>query len=305
MLSVVIPVYNEKNLDLCVERIESVLKKIHDDYEIIFVDDGSPDNVWNELSEIADKNKKIKAIALSRNFGKENAICAGFENASGDCVVCMDSDMQHPPEIIPEMYDLWKSGYEVVEGVKKKRIDERKIYSVCSRIFYKVFKCMSHMDLNNSSDFKLLDRGAVDAWKQLREHEVFFRGMSRWIGFKHIQIYFDVDKRMNGESRWSVKKLFSLAVSAITSYSALPLYMSAVCGGLFFLLFTLMLIYAIYMKVKGYTLDGFEIVIILQLMIGGILMTGLGMIGVYVGKIYSEAKRRPRYIIKEIKNNRE
>ena len=146
MLSVVVPVYNENNIELCAERIMSVLEKANILYEIVFVDDGSENGVWNEINNLTIKNKNIRAVALSRNFGKENAICAGIDVSAGDCVVCIDADMQHPPEMIPQMYEMWQNGYEVVEGVKRCRCEGHKIYDIFARTFYYILKKLAHIE---------------------------------------------------------------------------------------------------------------------------------------------------------------
>lgn len=300
MLSVVVPVYNENNIDLCAERIMSVLEKANILYEIVFVDDGSENGVWNEINNLTIKNKNIRAVALSRNFGKENAICAGIDVSAGDCVVCIDADMQHPPEMIPQMYEMWQNGYEVVEGVKRCRCEGHKIYDIFARTFYYILKKLAHIDLQNSSDFRLLDRYAVEAWQSMHERQVFFRGMSSWIGFKHTKVYFDVEERKFGKSKWTKSKLITLAVSAFTSYSTLPLYISLICGMILSLCFAADLLGIVYMKFSGQVLDVYDIIISLQLLIGGMVTTGIGIMGLYVEKIYTEVKGRPRYIIRRI-----
>lgn len=207
-------------------------------YEIILVDDGSVNSVWEEMITLTKKYETVTAIRLSRNFGKEKALCAGLDAVQGGCCVCIDSDMQHPPEVIPEMYHLWKvEGYEVVEGVKNARIKENLLYRFCARFFYKILKCMSGIDLQNASDFRLMDGKALSAWRSMPEKETFFRGMSSWIGFKRTQVYFDVSVREYGSSKWSVRALARLAVNAVASYSSVPLYLSTVSGILLLLFF--------------------------------------------------------------------
>ena len=301
MLSVVMPIYNETQIAVGVERTIGVLEKADIPYELILVDDGSTNNAWNEMTDLAAKHETITAIALSRNFGKESALCAGLDAVSGDCCVCIDSDMQHPPEIIPEMYRLWRDeGYEVVEGVKKARIKENPIYRFCAKSFYGILKKISDIDLQNASDFRLLDKLALEAWHSMPEKETFFRGMSSWIGFRRTQVYFEVAEREIGASRWSTKALVRLAVNAITSYSSVPLYFAAMFGVLFLLFFVAMFVQTLYMKFKGYAQSGFTTVIILQLIIGSVIMINIGIIGIYIKKIYEEAKNRPRYIVRRV-----
>lgn len=306
MISVVIPVYNETRISNGIERTMHVLQDAEIPYEIIIVDDGSVNGVWDEIESLVEKYKTITAISLSRNFGKEKALCAGLDEVQGGCCVCIDSDMQHPPEVIPEMYHLWKEGgYEVVEGVKNERIKENPIYRLCAKNFYRILKVVSGIDLQNASDFRLLDIKALDAWRSMPERETFFRGMSSWIGFKRTKVNFNVSERETGTSKWSFKSLVKLAVDAITSFSSVPLYLSTVFGVLFLLFFIIMFFQTFYMKLNGHAQDGFTTVIILQLVIGAVTMINMGVIGIYIKKIYEEVKRRPRYIIRKVIKGRE
>ncbi len=301
MLSVIMPIYNESQIAIGVERTIGVLEKANIPYELILVDDGSTNNSWNEMTDLTKKYDTITAIALSRNFGKESALCAGLDSVNGGCCICIDSDMQHPPEIIPEMYRLWsEEGYEVVEGVKNARIKENPLYRFCAKSFYGILKKISDIDLQNASDFRLLDKIALDAWRSLPEKETFFRGMSSWIGFRRTQVYFDVSEREIGTSKWSAKNLIRLAINAITSYSSVPLYFASCFGIMFLLFFLIMFIQTLYMKLNGHAQSGFTTVIILQLIIGSVTMLNIGIIGIYIKKIYEEAKNRPRYIIRRI-----
>ena len=300
VLSVVIPIYNEVNIEPNIVRVMNVLKSAGINYEIILVDDGSNNSAWNEISDIVDKYDNVLGVAFSRNFGKESALCAGLDIASGDCAVCLDSDMQFPPEVIPDMYALWEEGYEVVEGVKKQRQKEGMAYKLCAGTFYALLRKTSDIDLKNSSDFRLLDRAAIDAWKEMPEKQTFFRGMSSWVGFKRIQYEFEVADREEGESKWSFRRLVGLAVDAVTSYTAAPLYAATVFGLIFFVFAVVMGIQTMYMKIRGGALGGFTTVILLQLLIGAILLFGLGVIGIYIKKIYEEVKGRPRYLIKRV-----
>lgn len=301
LLSVVMPIYNETNIEVGVKRVMSVLEGADIPYEIILVDDGSKNDSFNQISDLALKYDRVVAIGLSRNFGKEHALCAGLDNVSGDCCICMDSDMQHPPEYIPEMYRLWKEEkYEVVEGIKKARIKESIVYRLCAKNFYRVLNKMSGIDLQNASDFRLLDREALEAWKSLPERVPFFRGMSSWIGFRRTQVYFEVEEREFGETKWTLKGLIRLAIDSITSYSSVPLYFSTMFGAILMIFFFALFVQTLFMKINGHAQDGFTTVIILQLVIGAITMINIGIIGIYIKKIYEETKGRPRYIIRKI-----
>lgn len=300
-LSIVIPVYNEgESIRSNLDRVVGVLKAANISYEIILVDDGSKDSSWNNITRAMAEMPNIKAIRLSRNFGKENALCAGLDQVSGDGCLCMDADMQHPPELIPLMYKLWtEQGYDVVEGIKNNRGKEKLSYKLSSKLFYRFLKTTSGIDLDNASDYRLLDKRALDAWKSMPEKQTFFRGMSSWIGFKRTQCEFTVAERDAGRSKWSVGALIRLAIRSVTSYTAAPLYASAVVGFILLLSFVFLLCQTLIMKFMGYAADGFTTVIALQLVIGGMLLMSVGVIGIYIEKIYEEVKSRPRYIVQD------
>ncbi|EIK45534.1 hypothetical protein O59_002212 [Cellvibrio sp. BR] len=303
-LSVIIPVFNESEMiQKNIERVTTILKNSKINYELILIDDGSKDSSWSKIKDSAQMIPGIKAIKLSRNFGKESALCAGLDLATGDCCVCIDADMQHPPEIIPQMYQLWENeGYDIVEGVKKNRGKESLRYKVSAGIFYKILHKTSGIDLNNASDFRLLDRKAINAWKAMPEKQTFFRGMSSWIGFSRAQVEFIVAEREAGESKWSFISLVKLAIKGVTSYTAAPLYASAFLGFGLLIAFVFLLGQTLVMKILGYAASGFTTVIALQLVIGGTLMMSVGVIGIYIEKIYEEVKARPRYIIENMED---
>lgn len=305
LLSVVIPVYNEGLfIKDAIKRVNGVLVQANIEHEFILIDDGSKDNSWDCIYELSSNYDNITAIKLSRNFGKESALCAGLDAVKGDCCVVMDADMQHPPEYIPEMYRLWlDENFEVVEGVKKARPKESFIYKICARLFYKLLKTLGGIDLDNASDFRLMDKCVIDAWKQLPEKQTFFRAMSTWVGFNRTQIYFYVEPRTSGKTGWSIFRLIKLATNAITSFSALPLYFVAFTGLIFLLFFFIMFIQTLYMKISGYASEGFSTIIILVLMIGSILMISLGILGLYTARIYEEVKCRPRYLVSKVIKN--
>ncbi|MBH1939702.1 glycosyltransferase family 2 protein [Mobilitalea sibirica] len=298
-LSVVIPVYQEgSHIRSSIGVIEAVLTDNKILYEFILVDDGSRDNTWQELKILAQTNKNITAIRLSRNFGKESALCAGLEYADGDMILVMDSDLQHPPSLIPEMVTAWREeGYDVIEGIKNTRGRENPIYKACAKFFYYIIYKTSDIDLGQASDYKLMDRKVVEAWKEMQERAIFFRGMSAWLGFERKQIGFDVAKRVNGSTKWSLFRLVRLAANAITSYTSVPLHCITVLGILMFIGTIVLGVQTLIMKFSGRAMDGFTTVILLQLLIGSSIMISLGMIGIYLTKIYKEVKARPRYLI--------
>ena len=301
VLSVVIPVHNEA------DQIAQNLALIHGEasktglpLEIVVIDDGSTDGTWQALTTIGREMPRLNALRLSRNFGKESAICAGLAQSRGQACIVIDSDLQHPPDVIPEMVRLWKDEHwDIVEGVKKTRGAEPFVNRLGARFFYRTLSGLSGYDLYGSSDFKLLDRKVIDAWLDMRERNTFFRGMVSWLGFRRTQLTFAVPKRRLTQSRWSFFGLLRLAVIGITAFSSLPLQVVTLLGGMFLLCAILFSVYALVMYFTGLALAGFTTVIILELLIGGVLMISLGIIGTYIAQIYQEVKYRPRYVVAE------
>lgn len=302
MLSIIIPSYNEeKNIKHTADVVSDVLESKKIDYEIVFVNDGSSDSTWEKMSELAQERDNICAVNFSRNFGKESAIFAGLEVAKGDACVLMDCDLQHPPETIIEMYNVWKNNdVDVVEGRKKDRGKENILYKGFSLLFYRVINKASGLDMAAASDFKLIDRKVVDALNRMPERLTFFRAMSSWVGFKTEKVYFEVVERAEGESKWSVRSLIRYAVNSITSFTSAPLQLVTVFGMITFIISIILGINTLYNKIWGNSAAGFSTVIILQLLTTSIIMFSLGIIGFYLSKIYEEIKNRPRYIISEI-----
>lgn len=300
MLSVVIPVYNEeKQIEKTVNEVKKAVSGLNEKYEIIIIDDGSGDNTWEKLKDLTDRNPEISAFRFSRNFGKEAALMAGLSNACGDACITMDADLQHPPGLIPEMFSFWKEGYEVVEAVKTDRGKESSVSRISASLFYKIMYRISGYNLENASDFKLLDRKVVDEIIKMPERETFFRGLTAWVGYKRKEVYFSVPERETGKSGWSRLKLFRLAITAFASFSSLPLQFVTFIGILFLIGSFILGIQTLIMKIKGWAIGGFTTVILLLLIIGSCLMISLGLIGIYIARIYNEVKSRPRYIISE------
>lgn len=304
LLSVVIPVYNEEKMihkTACV--ISTILETAHIDYELLFINDGSKDMSWAVIAQECEKNVRVKGICFSRNFGKEAAMFAGLECAGGDCAVIIDCDLQHPPEKIVEMYRLWEEGYEVVEGVKSDRGRESFLHRFCARLFYKIISRITKIDMENASDFKLMDRKVIDVLNAMPERNVFFRALSSWVGFKSAQIPFEVREREEGTSKWSAWSLVKYAFSNIVSFSAAPMQIVTVMGVGFFILAVVLGIQSLVYKFIGKALAGFTTVIIIELLLGSIMMISMGIIGYYISKMYEELKGRPRYIIVQKLNN--
>jgi len=301
-LSLVIPVFNEgKIVAEAIDKILAVLQNIEglSDYEVIVIDDGSRDNTWEILANhICPSERRVRAVRLSRNFGKEAALCAGLELSQAQATVIMDADLQHPPELISQMWERWKTGnVDVVEGVKRDRGEESALAKLFAGSFYTLFDWLSGIDLRNASDFKLLDRRVVDAWRRMPEKNVFFRGMSAWVGFRREELTFDVAPRAGGETKWSTLGLLRLALTSIVSYTSAPLYLITLFG-VGFILFSIVIgIDTLVSHFSGEAVSGFATVIILLLIIGGVIMVSLGIIGQYLARIYNEVKARPRYLL--------
>ncbi len=297
MLSVIIPAYNEEK---CVRRIYDVINSLlaenNIDCEFIFVDDGSKDHTYSVITEMAVEKENITGLHFSRNFGKESAISAGLAAVNGECAVVIDCDLQHPPEKIVEMYRLWEQGYEIVEGIKNERGQEKKLHSLGAKIFYRVISRMAGFDMANSSDFKLLDRKVVDVLNQMPERG-FFRAISYWVGYNKTTVEYDVRERIDGESKWSTRGLVKYALSNITSYSTAPMQVVTALGFVMLVISVIFGVWALIDKIVGRALEGMTTVIIITIFIGSIIMISLGIIGYYIARIYEEIKGRPKYII--------
>ena len=303
-VSVIVTVYNVENyLPRC---LDSLSAQTLEDIELLLVDDGSKDQSWQELSRLAADCGNVTALRLSRNFGKEAALCAGLENAGGDAVVVMDADLQHPPEYIPEMVRLWQEeGYDVVEGVKEDRGKESFGAKLSALLFYRTFRKTTGIDISRASDFKLLDRKTVEAWKTLPEKSTFFRGLSAWVGFKRYALPFKVAPRAGGETKWTFRSLLHLAVNSITAYTAAPLLVVFWLGVLMGIGAVVMTVQTLYMYFSHNAETGFSTVILLLLFIGSGIMISLSVIGLYISKIYDEVKGRPRFLIMERRDGRQ
>jgi polyisoprenyl-phosphate glycosyltransferase len=301
LLSIVMPVFGEgANLPGLLTAVRNAMDRCPLPYELVLVDDGSPDNTWQVITEEAKKCQAVRALRLSRNFGKESALCAGLEHARGAGVILMDADGQHSPSLIPEMVHLWQSsGADIVEAVKRRRGPESFSSKLGAQLFYLILNKLSGFHFKGASDFKLMNRKAVDAWLQMHERNVFFRGMTVWMGFTTVQIPFEVVPRSAGQSTWSIFKRLKLALIGITAFSSFPLHLVTFAGVVFLGISVLLALQTLYLKLVGRAVSGFATVILLELIIGSLLMISLGIIGEYLARIYEEVKGRPRYLVKE------
>lgn len=300
MLSVVIPAYNEQEMTpIAVREIDGVLCAAGIPHELIFVDDGSKDATWAEIQEVAHRSECVRGVRFSRNFGKEAAIFAGLQHAKGECVAVIDCDLQHPPEKLVEMYRLWEQGAEVIEGVKTDRGKESAAHRFAAKTFYRLISRATKVDMSRASDFKLLDRKAVNVLLTMREKRAFFRALSSWVGFRTAEVSYEVRDRTAGASKWSTWSLIKYALSNITAFTALPLHLVTIFGVITLLVSLVLGIVALVQKIMGIALGGFTTVIILLLFLGSLIMISLGIIGYYLGNIYEEIKDRPRYIVSD------
>ena len=298
MLSIVIPAYNEeKMIWKTTEVVSGIMEREKIPFELVFVNDGSRDQTWEMIEKAAEKNTHVTGIRFSRNFGKESAIFAGLANAEGDCIAVMDCDLQHPPETLVEMYRLWEQGYEVVEGVKRSRGKESVLHRASAGMFYKIMSKAVQIDMSRASDFKLMDRKAVEALLSMPERNAFFRALSSWVGYLTTSVEVDVQERTEGESKWSTWSLIKYAVRNIVGFSSAPLQMITVAGVLTLFFAIVLGIQSLVKYFCGHALEGFTTVILLLLIIGSLIMLSLGIIGIYIAKIYEEVKGRPRYFI--------
>ncbi|MFA5659730.1 MAG: glycosyltransferase family 2 protein [Oscillospiraceae bacterium] len=306
VLSVIIPAYNEEgNIFNTAAVTSEILKNNNIEYELVFVNDGSADKTWDRLCELSEKESSIVAVNFSRNFGKESAIFAGLKIAAGDACVVMDCDLQHPPETIIKMYNIWENNdIDIVEARKADRGKENPFYRFFAKLFYSLLKSGSGIDMKGASDFKLMDRRAVDALNAMPERLTFFRAMSGWVGFKTERVYFEVQKREIGQTKWSLRGLVKYAISSITSFSSLPMQLVTFFGLVLFIIALVLGADTLYNKLSGNSEEGFSTVILLQLITSSIIMFSLGIIGYYLSKIYEEIKNRPRYIVGEIKKSK-
>ena len=309
-IAIVIPAYNEEdNVEIAYRRLKEVLDFTNYDYELIFVDDGSKDNTLSKLLELYEKDKKVKVISLSRNFGKEIALSAGLDYADADAVIPFDVDLQDPPEVIPKLIAKFEEGYDVVNAVRIKREGETFLKRFTSKAFYKIINILSDIEIpQDVGDFRLISRDALNAIKGIRERKRFMKGIFAWVGFKTTSVYYERAPRHAGKTKWNYFKLINLAVEGITSFSIAPLRLASLLG--LFVSFVAFL-YAMWIIIQkliyGNPVKGYPSIMVAILFLGGVQLITIGIIGEYVGRIYEEIKQRPLYIVKKIwdKDNKE
>lgn len=304
MISMVIPVFcEEKNIRRLYERLENITKGLSDyRWEYIFVDDGSSDGSYAELEKLAAMDRKVKVLNLSRNFGKEVALSAGVEAASGSAVITIDADLQHPPDLIPEMIRKWEQGIDVVGTIRKKTEKEHFMRKVGSGLFYWIMNRISQIEMvSKTTDFRLIDRKVADIFKTITEKSRMYRGIIDWMGFKKEYIEFDADARTEGIPVYSYKKLFGLAISSITSFSVFPLKIAG-CIGIVITFFSgilLLIAFPTRFIFKSQFFSSLSIVVIINTFLIGIVLICLGLIALYIGNIHNEVVNRPLYVVRD------
>ncbi len=299
-ISLLIPAYNEgEGMERALNTIVNILDTIGNDWEIIVIDDGSKDNTYERIGLYSQSEPRVKGVSFSRNFGKEAALLAGLKYSQGKAVIAIDADLQHPPELIPDMIAKWREGAKIVHAVKRSRNTDSLAKRLAAFSINQIISRLGGINIHNASDYKLLDREIVDILVyQLPERERFFRGLSSWIGFQEEYIEFDVSERIEDESKWSFWSLVELSITALTSFTSVPLRIVTFLG-----LMTLVLGFAIASEAlwswyHGQAVSGFATIIITLLLIGSFIMISLGIIGEYIAKIYEEIKARPPYLVK-------
>jgi len=299
-ISVIVPAFNEENnIEPLYKRLKETLIKISEDFEVIFVDDGSTDMTAEKILSLRTCDSRVKLVSFSRNFGHEMANTAGFRKASGNAVVIIDADLQDPPELISEMYEKYTAGYDVIYAQRRIRNKESFLKKLTSKIFYRVLKHMSDISIPlDTGDYRMLSRKAVDSLNALNEKNRFFRGLTHWIGFEVTSVYFDRDERHSGETKYSYLKLMSLATDAIMSFSYRPLKIFSSIGIFTSFMGFVMMVYWILKKlIYGNPTDGWTSIITILLFFFGIIIVQISLIGEYIARIYEESRDRPLYII--------
>jgi len=299
LLSVVAPLYREEGLvDAFYERVCNALGEIR--FELILVDDGSDDRTPQLLAELAARDERVRVIQLSRNFGHQTALTAGLDHARGDAVVMLDSDLQDPPELIPQMVEHWRRGVDVVYAVRRRRDGETRFKLSSARWFYRLFSALANVELEpDSGDFRLLDRAPLDALLSMRERNRFLRGMTVWVGYTQTAVPYERDARRAGETKYTLRRMLTFSLDAISSFSHRPLQLATFIGFLCATLAFVLIPVIVGLRIAGSYLPGFGTITIAVLLLGGIQLMAIGLIGEYVGRIYDEVKGRPLYVVRQ------
>ncbi len=300
--SIIAPAFNEELcLDTLYTRVSEVMDRTGEAWELVLVDDGSSDKTSDIMHRLSEKDPRVRCIYFARNFGHQIAVTAGLDNALGDAAVIIDADLQDPPEVILQLIEKWKEGYEVVYAVRKERDGEswfkKKTASMFYRLIYKIADVKIPLD---TGDFRLLDRKVINVMNQMREHDRFLRGMSSWVGFKQIGVEYHRDARIAGQTKYPLKKMVKLALNAITGFSYVPLQLATYFGFIIAGLSIIAIPVIIILRLLGQELFGQATTLISTCFLGGVQLIFLGIIGEYLGRIYDEVRNRPLYVTREI-----
>lgn len=302
-LSIVVPAYNEeKNLPKLYEELLKIVPGLGmAPWEVLIVDDGSKDGTWQTIASLHRRDRRIKGIQFSRNFGHQNALLAGLSHAVGEVVICMDADLQHPPEVIPQLIEAWKGGSKIVNTIRRDSKNLPRFKKITSKLFYRIFSFLSGVQIRSGmADFRLFDRHALDCILQFGEQGLFFRGIVQWLGFPSSQIAYQCPDRFSGTSRYTLRKMLKFALNGITSFSIVPLRLGIIIGIITSLIAFGQMIQAIYAKIfLNVTVPGWATTITVMSFMFGVLFILLGLIGEYIGRILLEVRIRPRFIINE------
>ncbi len=303
LISVVVPVFNESVvIEASYQRIKNVMNSLDPmSYEIIFIDDGSKDDSYQKMVQLADLDSNVRVIKFSRNFGHQIAITAGIDYAKGDAVILIDADLQDPPEVIKEFIEKWEEGYDVVYGVRERRDGEGKMKLITAALFYRILRKIIKIEVPvDTGDFRLMSRRVVDRFKEFKEKDRFVRGLVSWVGFKQTGVLYKRDRRLAGETKYPYSKMIKFAIDGITSFSSVPLRLATWLGYFTSFLAFLYLLSVFIQKVLGFTVQGWATIMVGMLFLGGVQLICLGIIGEYIGRIFNETKQRPMYVIEEI-----
>lgn len=300
-VAIVVPVNNEEaNVSVLAAALRDIFRPLDYRYTVTFVDDGSTDNTLEELKNLSAADKHVFFIGLARNFGHQNALKAGLDMVEADCVIMMDGDMQHPPELIPKMIALWESGNDVVYTIRRDHKEIPLMKRKTSNLFYNLINNLSDIELEpGTADFRLMDRKVVEVFRAFKETDLFMRGLVKWMGFRQLGIEYDPAQRAQGKSKYTVRKMIRFALQGITSFSTRPLYIAAYLGFSFSLISLLYIPYIIYSLFFGHAINGWASIIATIAFFGGLQLMILGIIGMYLGKLFMQSKQRPHYIVRE------
>ena len=308
-ITIIIPAYNEEeSLPHLYDRLEKLMNSMENyEFEILFVNDGSKDNTINLIKEYREKDNRICYVDFSRNFGKEIAMIAGLDYATGDCVIFMDADLQDPPELIPELVKYWEEGYDDVYAKRSSRKGETWLKKFTSKMYYRVLQHLTSVPIQeDTGDFRLLDRRCVNALKKMRESQRNSKSMFSWIGYKKKEVLYDRDPRIAGQTKWNYKKLVDLAIDGITSFTTSPLRISTYISIPTFILLFVYFVYVIAKCIVTSTaIQAYQAIILLILFFSGVQILLFGIIGEYLGKIFNESKNRPLYLVNEYNGEKE